>query len=139
MDSKFIFIHVNWFFKRLPEVNKNEQEYFPAEIALGEFTLGKGITREYHTIVSAPIPLGFAREALEVSETSHRIPIEFERGKRHFSDILRDIVKFLEDGEAVGDGQLPILYTTSLQTEPVLSVLKQITKGSGKLIKFFFF
>lgn len=138
LDLKFIFVHVNWFFKRLPEVNKNEMEYFPAEIALGEFTLGNGIIREYHTIVSAPIPLGFNREALETSETSHRIPPEYEGGQSNFGDVLKDIVEFLEEGEPTDDGQLPKLYTTSLQTEPVMSVLKQITEGSGNRPNFLF-
>ncbi|XP_018053338.1 PREDICTED: protein maelstrom 2 [Atta colombica] len=105
-ELKFCFVHVNWFFSMI--VN-NTLEYFPAEYTFGVFSLKNGIEDVHHTIVSAKIPLGYRREALEISQNSHKIPIEYEGGETDFAVMYGKLANFLESRKIVD--QYPYLYT----------------------------
>ncbi|GAB1867689.1 HMG box domain-containing protein [Camponotus japonicus] len=106
-QSKFCIMHVNYFFAMI--VNNN-LEYFPAEYALGIFSLENGIEDVHHIIVSANIPLGYKREALETSQTSHNIPIEYQGGETDFAIMYMKLINFLEPRKVVN--KYPPIYTT---------------------------
>ncbi|XP_077264402.1 protein maelstrom 2-like isoform X1 [Temnothorax americanus] len=118
---KFCFVHVNWFFTRL--VN-NTCEYFPAEYAFGVFSLENGIEEVHHAIVSAKIPLGFRREALEISQATHHIPVEYLGGDTDFAVMYVKLVNFLESRKLVD--QYPYLYTTRSLTQAVRSLIGKL-------------
>lgn len=120
-QSKFCFMHVNYFFSMI--VNNN-LEYFPAEYALGIFSLEKGIEDVHHIIVSAEIPLGYKREALETSQTSHNIPVEYQGGETDFSVMYMKLISFLEPRKVVN--KYPPLYTTNGCIKIVQSVLTKL-------------
>lgn len=124
---KFCFVHVNWFFNTI--VN-NTCEYFPAEYAFGVFSLENGIEDIHHVIVSAKIPLGYRREALEISENSHKIPVEYPGGETDFAVMYEKLVKFLESRKLVD--QYPYLYTTKSLTKVVQSLIGKLSDAARK-------
>lgn len=124
---KFCFAHVNWFFTTL--VN-NVIEYFPAEYAIGVFSLENGIEDMHHGIVSAPIPLGYRREALETSQNTHNIPIECPSEESDFAVIYEKVINFLESRKIVDN--YPPLYTTRAFKGAVQSFLGTICDAASK-------
>ncbi|XP_012542235.1 protein maelstrom 2 [Monomorium pharaonis] len=118
---KFCFVHVNHFFTKI--VN-NTAEYFPAEYAFGIFSLENGIEDVYHVIVSAEIPLGYRREALEQSQESHNIPVEYPGGETDFAVMYEKLEKFLESRKLVD--QYPYLYTTRHFKNKVQSLIAKL-------------
>lgn len=120
---KFCFVHVNWFFRKLNSVN-NTLEYFPAEYAFGIFSFENGIEEIHHAIVSAPIPLGYRREALETSANDHKIPVEYQGGEKDFVVIYEKLINFLESRQLAG--RYTYLYTTKEFTKPVQSFIAQL-------------
>lgn len=126
---KFCFVHVNWFFNTI--VN-NTCEYFPAEYAFGIFSLENGIEDVHHVIVSAKIPLGYRREALEISQNSHNIPVEYPGGETDFAIMYKKLVNFLESRKLVD--QYPYLYTTKPLTQIVRSLIGKLSDAARKYI-----
>ncbi|XP_011882673.1 PREDICTED: protein maelstrom 2-like [Vollenhovia emeryi] len=122
---KFCFVHVNWFFSKI--VN-NTNEYFPAEYAFGIFSLEKGIEDVHHVIVSAQIPLGYRREAIEISQNSHKIPIEYTGGETDFAVMYDKLVNFLESRKVVD--QYPYLYTTRDCIQVVRSFMGKLSNAA---------
>lgn len=126
-QQEFCFMHVNCFFK----MNiSNKLEYFPAEFAIGVFSLENGIKNVHHTIVSAPIPLGYKREALETSQNIHQVPVEYPGGETDFAVIYEKLATFLEPWKAAC--KFPPIYTTKDMTEAVQSVLRKFSQAAGK-------
>ncbi|XP_072753692.1 protein maelstrom 2-like [Anoplolepis gracilipes] len=119
--TKFCFMHVNYFFSMI--VN-NVIEYFPAEYALGIFSLEDGIEDVHHIIISTEIPLGYKREALETSQNSHHIPVEYQGGETDFVIMYTKLISFLEARKVVNT--YPPLYTTRKCTKMVQSVLRKL-------------
>ncbi|XP_018353720.1 PREDICTED: protein maelstrom homolog [Trachymyrmex septentrionalis] len=120
-ELKFCFVHVNWFFSMI--VN-NTLEYFPAEYTFGVFSLENGIEDVHHTIVSAKIPLGYRREALEISQNSHKIPVEYEGGEIDFAVMYDKLANFLESRKIVD--QYPYLYTRKAFTREAQSLIARL-------------
>ncbi|XP_029669657.1 protein maelstrom 2 isoform X1 [Formica exsecta] len=119
--SKFCFMHVNHFFSMIID---NNVEYFPAEYALGIFSFEDGIEDVHHIIVSAEIPLGYRREALETSQNSHNIPVEYQGGETEFAVMYKKLINFLEPRKVVN--KYPPLYTTKTCFTAVQSVLGKL-------------
>nr|XP_012217533.1 PREDICTED: protein maelstrom homolog isoform X1 [Linepithema humile] len=124
---KFCFVHVNWFFSTIVD---NNITYFPAEYAIGVFSLENGIEDVHHVIVSAKIPLGFRREALETSQTTHNIPVEYPGGETDFATMYRKLVDFLEPRKTLN--KYPPLYTTNNCMGAVQSLLTRLTNAAQK-------
>ncbi|KYQ54342.1 Protein maelstrom 2 [Trachymyrmex zeteki] len=120
-ELKFCFVHVNWFFSMI--VN-NTLEYFPAEYTFGVFSLKNGIEDVHHIIVSAKIPLGYRREALEISQNSHKIPVEYEGGETDFAVMYDKLANFLESRKLVD--QYPYLYTRKAFTREAQSLIAKL-------------
>lgn len=130
---KFCFVHVNWFFTKL--VN-NTIEYFPAEYAIGVFSLENGIEDVHHAIVSAPIPLGYKREALETSKNTHNIPIECTDEESDFAVMYEKLTNFLRSRKIVD--KYPPLYTTKSFKGAVQSLLARLCDSVRKYKKYLF-
>lgn len=122
-------MHVNCFFERH---NGQSVEHFPAEYAIGAFSLENGIDDVYHEIVSTPIPLGYKREALETSKSTHNIPIEYEGGENDFVKMREKLLNFLESRK-IGNAYPPIFTLRSLGNI-VRSVLTQFNNEARKYI-----
>ncbi|KAL0117933.1 hypothetical protein PUN28_008960 [Cardiocondyla obscurior] len=122
---KFCFVHVNWFFTKC--VN-NSLEYFPAEYAFGMFSLEKGIEEVHHVIVSAEIPLGYKREALETSQNSHHVPVEYNGGETDFAVMYEKLASFFESKKLVDS--YPYIYTTSALVTPVQSLITKLCNAA---------
>ncbi|XP_018362688.1 PREDICTED: protein maelstrom 2-like [Trachymyrmex cornetzi] len=120
-ELKFCFVHVNWFFCMI--VN-NTPQYFPAEYTFGVFSLKNGIEDVHHTIVSAKIPLGYRREALEISQNSHKIPVEYEGGETDFAVMYDKLANFLESRKIVD--QYPYLFTRKTFTREAQSLIARL-------------
>lgn len=131
---KFCFIHVNHFFSTIVE---NNIEYFPAEYALGIFSFENGIEDVHHIIVSAQIPLGFKREALETSQNSHQIPVEYQGGETDFAVMYAKLISFLEPRKLVNT--YPPLYATKGCIKVVKSVLTKLSDAARKYMCFIFY
>ncbi|OAD57991.1 Protein maelstrom like protein [Eufriesea mexicana] len=130
---KFIFIHVNWFYKR--EIGINKYEFCPAEFAVAEFNLQNGVKNIYHEVLNVKIPLGWKRDAIETSQESHQIPIELTDGQSDFSLMFKKLTKFLEYNK-IGN-KFPPLFTTKNVTLAVETLLTKMTNaGNGSLDDF---
>lgn len=108
----------------------NNLEYFPAEYALGIFSLENGIEDVHHIIVSAQIPLGYKREALETSQNSHQIPVEYQGGETDFAVMYTKLISFLESRKVVD--KYPYLYATNGCIKIVQSVLAKLCDAARK-------
>lgn len=126
---KFCFVHVNWFFSTIID---NNITYFPAEYAIGVFSLENGIEDVHHVIVSAKIPLGYRREALETSQTTHDIPVEYPGGETDFAIMYKKLINFLESRKTLN--KYPPLYTTNNCVGVVQSLLIRLTNAASKFI-----
>ncbi|XP_006610325.1 protein maelstrom 2-like [Apis dorsata] len=130
---KFIFIHVNWFYKR--EIGINKCEFCPAEFAVAQFSLENGVEKIYHEVLKVKIPLGWKRDAIETSQQTHQIPIELEDGQSDFSYMFNELTKFLESNKT--GNKFPPLFTAKDLTPVVESLLiKMIDASNGSLDDF---
>ncbi|KAJ8681339.1 hypothetical protein QAD02_017126 [Eretmocerus hayati] len=120
-DLKFHIVHVNYSYCRIRE-NMSEPEYYPAELAIAEFSLLSGVTRTYHKLIRSVIHTGYAAMATEHSGNTHQIPRDL--GESDYQLIWTEICEFLMKG-SVG-GKLPPLYTVysnELAKNPAESIL----------------
>ncbi|XP_014204532.1 protein maelstrom homolog [Copidosoma floridanum] len=135
-DIKFFLIHVNYFYFRV--IDNNQLEYYPAEIAIGEFTLRDGLSRIYNVIINEKIIMGHTQSAKEQSEKTHQIPIEPEFGKEDYCQIFREICEFLEPAKK--NGTYPPLYTVSKMEDIhtcAKSVLARLSAANNESDQFF--
>lgn len=71
--EKFYFIN----FQYLCKTEGEDYIYLPAEIAVIEYSIEKGITRNLHRFINpGPIPTGYRFTCIQHSEDTHQIPIE---------------------------------------------------------------
>ncbi|XP_061942208.1 protein maelstrom 2-like isoform X3 [Apis cerana] len=130
---KFIFIHVNWFYKK--EIGINKCEFCPAEFAVAQFSLKNGIEDIYHEVLKMKIPLGWKRDAIEISQQTHQIPIELEEGQSDFSYMFNELIKFLETNKT--GNKFPPLFTTKNLIPVVESLLiKMVEVNNGSVNDF---
>ncbi|XP_026301766.1 protein maelstrom homolog isoform X3 [Apis mellifera] len=130
---KFIFIHVNWFYKK--EIGINKCEFCPAEFAVAQFSLKNGIENIYHEVLKMKIPLGWKRDAIEISQQTHQIPIELEEGQSDFSYMFSELIKFLETNKT--GNKFPPLFTTKNLIPVVESLLiKMVEVNNGSVNDF---
>lgn len=122
-DTKFHFIHFNWFYI------VEGKRYAPAEYAIGEFTFRDGIKNYRHTLVRLQPELGYTLEALETSNSSHKIPCPLPEGERDFYNMYLNLVQFLEGAKV--DGKYPPLFTEKKLYEGVVSLLDQLAASAN--------
>lgn len=125
---KFLFIHANWFCKR--DIGINQYEFFPAEFAIAEFSLENGIEDVYHELLKANLPLGWKREAMEISQQTHQIPIDLEDGKRDYSVMYDNFTRFL-DARKTGN-KYPPLFTLKDSYPIIESLLTKLVDDGSK-------
>ncbi|KZC08796.1 Protein maelstrom like protein [Dufourea novaeangliae] len=129
---KFMLVHANWFYRR--EVGINQYDFCPAEFAVAEFSLDRGIENVYHEVVSTKIPLGWRKDALETSQETHKITIEHPNGQSDFAYMYRRLVKVLASNKT-GD-KYPPLFTMKDLTPAINSLLKRMCEAAGNLDNF---
>ncbi|XP_017885395.1 protein maelstrom-like [Ceratina calcarata] len=132
-SMKYIFIHVNWFYRK--QIGINKTEYGPAEFAVAEFSIKGGTENVYHEILNIPIPLGYKGEALAVSADSHQIPIDYADGQSDFRLMYMKLVSFLESN--MTGNKLPPLFTTNNLKPAVDSLLLRMCDAAQKPIEDF--
>ncbi|XP_058805009.1 protein maelstrom homolog [Phymastichus coffea] len=103
---KFYVIHVNYYCMYNCESPYN---YSPAEIALVEFSLGKGVMRSYQKIINSEIKKGYAYEVNIHSNSSHQIPREPDFGEKNYGQIFKEICQFVRSNKE--NERLPPLFT----------------------------
>lgn len=122
LNKKFVLLHVNY------HAHFGDQYYFPAEIALLEFSLLHGISRSYHQIIgiSKIYPRGCAGGMREYSEETHKIAC-WEEHPDDYEKILLDILSFLT-GEinnlADVNDSLDIPYIFTIESEVYADIMK---------------
>ncbi|KAJ8681340.1 hypothetical protein QAD02_017127 [Eretmocerus hayati] len=132
-NLRFYVIHVNYFYHRILE-DTIDPEYYPAEIAIVEFSLEKGVTRVYNQLINEPIKVGFSCDAKSHSSSTHAIPLNATFGKSDYREILNDICQFIKPGSK--NGKYPPLYTLFSQEsiyQPAKSVLSRLCMADGRL------
>lgn len=135
---QFYVVHVNFFYS-YKENNANETKFHPAEIAIAEFSLDKGITRTYNQIINEKIRLGYTGTAQEKSCATHQIPLNSPIGKNNYKELFRDIYEFIKPGSK--NGKLPPIYTMHSREdvyEPTKSVLGKLAVADGGYSYIFF-
>ncbi|XP_076683940.1 protein maelstrom homolog isoform X1 [Andrena cerasifolii] len=123
---KFIFIHVNWFYKR--EMGINKYKFVPAELAVAEFSLENGVENVYHEIINAKIDLGFRRDAIETSMETHKIPIQIPEGQDDFTVMYNKLTEILRAN--MTGTRFPPLFVAKDLTPAVKSLLEQMAEAS---------
>ncbi|XP_054007272.1 protein maelstrom homolog [Hylaeus anthracinus] len=124
---KFIFIHVNKFYRR--EIGINKFDFCPAEFAIGEFSLEDGMANIYHEIISSKIPLGWKRDALETSSETHKIPINMSGGQNDFAYMYERVVNILKSN--MTGIKFPPLFTVRDVVPVVKSLLSRMTEATN--------
>ncbi|XP_003491812.2 protein maelstrom isoform X1 [Bombus impatiens] len=129
-NLKFIFIHVNWFYRR--DIGINKYDFCPAEFAIAEFSILNGIRNVYHEILKVKIPLGWKRDALETSQETHQIPIELDDGEYDFALMYDKFSKFMERNKT--GRRYPPLFTLKNAYPIVESLLQRLNEASGQSV-----
>ncbi|XP_043257358.1 protein maelstrom 1 [Colletes gigas] len=124
---KFLFIHVNWFYKR--DIGINKYDFCPAEFAVGSFSLKNGIEDIYHEIISVQIPLGWKRDAMETSAETHKININMPDGQSDFAYMYDKLVRVLESN--MTGNKFPPLFTMKDLAPAVESLLNRMTEATN--------
>ncbi|CAD1477796.1 unnamed protein product, partial [Heterotrigona itama] len=127
---KFLFIHTNWFYRR--DIGINKYDFYPAEFAIAEFSLENGIEDVYHELLRAVIPLGWKRDAIEISQETHQIPINLEEGVQDFSVMYDKFTRFL-DARKTGNKYPPLFTVKDLYPAVESLLMKMIDDGRGRL------
>lgn len=132
--ESFYCIHVNWHCvvtqtDRFDEMNK-VQTFYPAQLAISEFNLQKGLVRRFNKFINPILPKGYASEAREWKERVHLIPLDNEFGETDLGVVYAEMKSFLTHGQA--NGSIPPLYTrgenmmNNTSKAAVCSVLKSL-------------
>lgn len=129
---QFYVIHVNVFYSYKEDI-ESEAKFHPAEIAIAEFSLKKGVTRVYNQIINREIRKGYQLSAAENSKNTHQIPLNFQKGKNDYQEIFEDIYEFLKPG--LVNGKLPPIYTSYFKEDfflPAKFFLDTLAISAGK-------
>lgn len=129
-NLKVYFIHLNWLCCRVLE--DKSHSYHPAEFAVGRFSLENGIEDFRHSLIWMKLPLGMTREALEISQQSHKLPCEVPSGveESRYDEIYDTLYSFMK--EDIKNGIMPFLYTAKAVEEPVKCFLRNACRAVGK-------
>ncbi|XP_012287911.1 protein maelstrom homolog [Orussus abietinus] len=127
-STKFYFIHVNYFIRR--PIENNRHDHYPAEFAVGEFSLENGMANIYHETIHMKAPLGYTREALETIQETHRIPLELEGGEKDFYAMYQKLIDFLKSDTNNSNGKLPPLYTMKNNSAAVPDLLRRLARAA---------
>ncbi|XP_046744519.1 protein maelstrom homolog [Diprion similis] len=133
INKKFYFIHVNWLCRKL--LPNGEGDFYPIEFAVAEFSLKDGVGKTYHEIIDIDVPMGYASDALQHSEDTHKISPNPPGGQKNFS-IMYQRLKTLLKPETIGD-ELPPLYTTTGVEEIVPGLLSRMANTIGQTADIF--
>ncbi|XP_015523076.1 protein maelstrom homolog isoform X1 [Neodiprion pinetum] len=133
ISKKFYFIHVNWLCRKL--LPNGEGDFYPIEFAVAEFSLKDGVAKPYHEIIDLDVPMGYASDALQHSEATHKISPNPPGGEKNFSIMYQRLRNLLEP-ETIGD-ELPPLYTTRGVMEIVPGLLSRMAKTVGQTADMF--
>lgn len=87
----FYFINIQYLCKT------EEGEYLPAEIAVIEYSIEKGIMRDLHRFIEpGKIPTGYRFTCIQNSEDTHKIPVEnFERADNNYRGLWIQLENFI--------------------------------------------
>lgn len=103
----------NYFYKN------DDGKYAPAEIGAVKFTFKDGIIKRHHSYIApAEIETGYAFQAKDLSERTHRLPYPPDAmGEKDFFRVHEDIMRFIRDDSdakkyAIDDGK-PMVFTYS--------------------------
>lgn len=129
-SKTFVLIHTDYFFKEV--VGTNKLIFFPAEYAVSIFSLEHGIQETQNIIVSAAIPLGYKREAMERCKQVHGIPVEYAGGYKSFAEMYEKLVSFLSP--YIESNKYPPFYTTNDHLMPVRSLLERLCLAASEYI-----
>jgi len=130
-NREFVVMHVN-IFVHVPEANV----YVPAEIALTRFSVNEGIIDTYQAFPRpGRIPPGYKYACVETSELKHKIPLDYEPGKRNPDETLTAEFTYTEDSKILKDIKDLLKGTRYIFTMPELEdrckgVLRQLTTRS---------
>ncbi|XP_024082206.1 protein maelstrom homolog [Cimex lectularius] len=114
----FYFCHVNFTYK-------TDDFYAPAEIAVVEFTLGDGLLNKFHCFINpGKVPMGLRFEALDWSEKTHSIPLNWSEGETDHFLIFNKLINFLTRNHTADS--VPPIYTMpdSLNSNTSLNAVK---------------
>lgn len=107
MDSNpFYIISCNYFTKE-----QTKARYYPAELGIVRFSIKKGITKKYHSLINpGPLPLGHAYTSKEHSEKTHKLPLPPKAyGESEYDLVLGQMIElFVEERSAVEE-TFPVL------------------------------
>lgn len=112
----FIFVHANYFCVR--ELPYNTLDYYPAEFAVGKFSLKDGLREIYNEIINEKIPIGYKGIAMQNSQDTHQIPPEMEGGTDDFHSMGRRLKELLD----INGTTFPPMFMTK-KTKPVVQSL----------------
>ncbi|XP_037787793.1 protein maelstrom homolog [Penaeus monodon] len=97
-----------------------EGQYVPAEIGLVQFSLQRGITKEFHVILKPVIPLSYGYMAQVYSDANHMLLDEENTSGEEKDDVAVALKQFVQEE----NNRLPLLYTLEeemLQADAILS------------------
>ncbi|XP_034949011.1 protein maelstrom homolog [Chelonus insularis] len=126
--TSFYFIHVNYFYTKTHL--DSTVDYIPAEFAVCEFSVKSGATRLYHQIINTKIELGYAREAAEISDTTHKLNCDLPEGEASYKIMCNKLMDFLKH-EIKPNAKLPPLYTTNNLKTIVPCLLRRMTTAAA--------
>ncbi|KAF7994650.1 hypothetical protein HCN44_004122 [Aphidius gifuensis] len=127
-DLSFYLIHTNYFYTKTSD--DSVIDYIPAEFAVIEFSLKEGQIRYFHQIIRTKFELGYTREALEISDASHKLTENMKQGEDDFTVMYDKLVKFLRNDDKKS-GKLPAIYTTKEMANIVPCLLERLTQAAG--------
>lgn len=125
--KKLYFIYFNILVKI-----KEQNKFIPIEVGLVEYTIKEGIRRDYHNfIITREIPIGYSREAIEHSETTHGISvIGLEDKEENYSEVWQDIIDFISPQS--GSEDLPPLFCPKESIPQNLGSLEWLAEQAGQ-------
>lgn len=126
-NLSFYLIHVNYFYTKTSD--DSVTDYFPAEFAVIEFSLTEGQKRNHHQIIRTKFELGYTREAIEISDATHKLTENMIEGENDFAVMYNKLVQFLRNNEKK-TGKLPPIYTTSKMANIVPCLLERLTQAA---------
>ena len=124
----FVIINMNYLCKTL------QNNYWPCEIGMVAFNLEKGLFKGLHDFIdSGGVPLGYARQAQALSETTHNIPYDnFSLGDRNYTRIIKDVSKFI----STNDDQIKRIFCLESEMEKIENMLMEMSKHVRDKFKF---
>ncbi|KAK4308009.1 hypothetical protein Pmani_020262 [Petrolisthes manimaculis] len=109
-------------------VYTDDGKYCPAEIGLLQFSLERGIMKEYNVIIKENLPLGYRYLATEHCKATHQLheldPNDAVQPQEAFNGLCEFVVK---EG-----GKLPPLYTLQNQLDQAEAILEALGAGGDE-------